>query len=98
MIAKDTKIRIGFRFICLYSHAVWSSLPNVPATLTVLKGQLIDLPTRNHDQHMLAIVILPTPAGRFNPISTPFPGKAQGGDCTLFIKVGGYFDGFHNSI
>jgi hypothetical protein len=89
-------MRIEFRFMSLCGHAVWSSLSNVPAILTFLKGQLIDLPTRNHDQYVQTIIILPAPAGGFHPVSALFPGKVQGGDCPLFIKMCGYFDGFHN--
>jgi hypothetical protein len=82
----------------LYSYTIWSCLTNVPASLVAPEGQLINLPTCNHDQHVLAIVILPMPAGGFHPVSAPFPGKVQGCDCTLLVKMSGNFDGLHNSI
>jgi hypothetical protein len=82
----------------LYGDAFWACLTNVPTSLTTLEGQLIDLPTGHHYQHVLTIIIQPAPAGGFHPVSAPFPGKVQGGDCTLFVKMGGNFNGFHNSI
>ena len=98
MNAKVARIRVELRFMGLYGCTVWPYLPNVPARLMDFKSQLIDLPARNHDQHVLVMIILPAPTRGLNPESRPFPGEVQRGDHTLIIKIGGNFDGFHHLI
>lgn len=82
----------------LYGYAVWPYLPNVPARFMDIKSQLIDLPSCNHDQHVLAMIILPAPTGGLNSESRPFPGEVQWGDHTLTIKIGSNINGFHGQM
>src|SRR4030065_1881775 len=92
----DTKQRwISLRLMSSCEHAVRFCLPDVPTPLIISIAQLINPPTRNHDQHVLPGFIHPAPASGFHPLHTPFPGEVQGGDRTLFVKTGGNFDGFH---
>ncbi len=82
----------------LYGCTVWPCLPNEPVRLMAFKSQLINLPACNHDQHVLAMIILPAPTCGLNPESRPFPGKVQGCNHALIIKIGGNIDGFHGQM